>query len=352
MSTLIPYAGADNLPLIEAELDRDPRIKSAHTRRGYLADLGAFESWRAGRPLSKLLAEAYAAELQRAGRSPHSINRALAALRWWARRLGDLAQEAPLPEEAEARADALERRREIAEQAGRVAGVPDVKGTRKEKGRHIAAGELAALMAACADDLTPAGARDAAIIALAWATGARRSELAGLRLDDYNRTAEDEGDLSIRGKGDKVRTVYVYDGAGAALADWLTLRGPDPGPLFLGVDKAGHILREGRAYGVKGQTGKGAGRVASPGISDEALAHMLEKRRAEAKVKPLTWHDFRRSFAGNLLDNGQDLVTVQKLMGHASPVTTSNYDRRGEEAKRRASRSLHVPYTRRGLGLG
>jgi hypothetical protein len=90
-----PYAGADNLPLIEAEPDRDPRLKSANVKRGYLADLGAFESWRAGRPLSKLLAEAYAAELQRAGRSPNSINRALAALRWWARRLGDLAQEAP-----------------------------------------------------------------------------------------------------------------------------------------------------------------------------------------------------------------------------------------------------------------
>ena len=47
------------------------------------------------------------------------------------------------------------------------------------------------------------GARDAAIIALAWATGARRSELVGLQLNHYNRTAEDEGDLSIRGEGDK-----------------------------------------------------------------------------------------------------------------------------------------------------
>jgi integrase/recombinase XerD len=43
------------------------------------------------------------------------------------------------------------------------------------------------------------------------------------------------------------------------------------------------------------------------------------------------------------LDNGNDLVTVQKLMGHASP-TTAAYDRRGDEVKRRASRSLHVPY--------
>jgi site-specific recombinase XerD len=80
------------------------------------------------------------------------------------------------------------------------------------------------------------------------------------------------------------------------------------------------------------------------GISDDALAQMLEKRRIQAGLRRLTWHDFRRTFAGNLLDKGNDLVTVQKLMGHASPTTTAGYDRRGEDAKRRGSRSLHVPY--------
>jgi site-specific recombinase XerD len=61
-------------------------------------------------------------------------------------------------------------------------------------------------------------------------------------------------------------------------------------------------------------------------------------------VNPLTWHDFRRTFAGNLLNGGSDLVTVQKLMGHASPTTTSNYDRRGDEVNRNAERALFVPY--------
>ena len=71
---------------------------------------------------------------------------------------------------------------------------------------------------------------------------------------------------------------------------------------------------------------------------------LLDKRVTMAGVKPLTWHDFRRTFAGNLLDSGIDLVTVQKLMGHSDPTTTSNYDRRGDEVKRKAIKTLFVPY--------
>ena len=127
-----------------------------------------------------------------------------------------------------------------------------------------------------------------------------------------------------------MRTVYIYNGAAAALADWLAIRGDDDGPLFYAVNKGGKVL-------------------AGHGVSDEALAQMLAKRAEQAGLsESITWHDFRRTFAGNLLDNGNDLVTVQKLMGHSSPTTTSNYDRRGEEVKRRASKSLHVPYWKRG----
>jgi site-specific recombinase XerD len=308
---------------VDREIARDPRLKSENTRRGYHADLAAFEAWRAGRPMGKLLVEQYAAELQQSGRAPRSINRALAAVRWWARRVVDLAYESGMP---------AEQRAVILDQAGRVAAVKDVTGTRPQKGRHIATGELGALMDACAADPTPAGIRDAAIIALAWATGARRSELAGLTLADFSPTGEGEGDLLIRdGKGDKARTVFVFNGSFEALADWLTMRGSKPGPLFYAIRKGGHV-------------------TPGAGVSDEALAQMLDKRAKQAGLsKPVTWHDFRRSFAGNLLDNGNDLVTVQKLMGHSSPITTSNYDRRGEETKRRASRTLHVPYRRRRL---
>lgn len=312
----------DPCRFIESELRRDPRLRSDNTRRGYLADLRTFLAWLGGRFPTKLLLEEYAAEQQRAGRSPNSINRALAAVRWYARRAADHA--------AEQIGLSKEERDEWEAWASRVSSVSDVTGSRAPKGRHITPGELAALMGACANDPAPAGVRDAAVIALAWVTGARRSELAGLDRADIKATGNEEGEIVIRhGKGDKARTVYLNNGAFAALADWLAVRGDAPGPLFHAVNKAGVI-----------QPG---------GMSDEALAQMLAKRAEQAGLsESITWHDFRRTFAGNLLDSGADLVTVQKLMGHSSPTTTANYDRRGEDTKRRAVRALHVPYARRG----
>src|SRR2546421_9971997 len=88
---ITPSHPSNTLDAIGRQLADDPRLKSRNTKRGYLNDLAAFEAWRAGRPLARLLVEAYAAGLQGAGRSPNSINRALAAIRWWARKVADLA---------------------------------------------------------------------------------------------------------------------------------------------------------------------------------------------------------------------------------------------------------------------
>lgn len=109
------------LALIQAEIARSPRLASPHTRRTYAGILERFEAWRQGRPVTKTLIEEYVAELQAEGKAPATINHALSAIRWWARRLADLAMENErLPEE---------RQRAIVARAERAAGVENVRGS-------------------------------------------------------------------------------------------------------------------------------------------------------------------------------------------------------------------------------
>lgn len=305
----------DPRPIIAALLANDPQLKSKHTTRQYKADLFAFEAWRNGRPITKTLVEEYAAELQREDKAPNTINQKLAAIRWFARKLADRA----IDELGDS---------EMAEKALRIVAVKDVKGERPERGRHIEQGELSALMKACISDPSPAGIRDAALIAIAWSTGLRRDEISRIALSDLANRKDDSIDVSIVGKGGKARMVYVNDGALSALLDWLEIRGNEAGALFANVNKGG--------------------RVTGGRLSGEALRKMLDKRSQQAELsQPITWHDFRRSFAGNLWGAGIDGVTIQKLMGHASQNQTARYDRRPEDARRQAVKVLHVPYKRK-----
>ena len=115
-----------------------------------------------------------------------------------------------------------------AEAYRRAVDLEPVWGERLPSGRSLQAGEIAAMFAACADDPSPAGARDAAILALLRA-GLRRAEVAGLQVG-----AVDAGEVgvTVKGKGDKTRWVPLDNGAAAALSDWLTVRGDEAGPLL------------------------------------------------------------------------------------------------------------------------
>ena len=81
-------------------------------------------------------------------------------------------------------------------------------------------------------------------------------------------------------------------------------------------------------------------------MTDQAMLDILQGRDKEAHLISFLPHDFRRTFASNMIDAGVDIVTVQNLMGHASPVTTARYDRRGEAAKCKAVNLLHTPIVR------
>jgi integrase len=201
--------------------------------------------------------------------------------------------------------------------------IHDLKGETLPRGRALEVGELRALFAAC--DSSPAGARDAALLAVCYGGGLRRAEVVALDLSDYDPAT---GALTVRaGKGRKDRTSYATNGAAAALAAWLAVRGPVPGPLFVPVNRAG--------------------RVEVRGMTPQAVYLALRKRAELAGVARFSPHDLRRTFVGDLLDAGADIATVQRLAGHASVQTTARYDRRGEATKRRAAELLHVPYRRR-----
>lgn len=200
------------------------------------------------------------------------------------------------------------------------------------RGRALAPGEIAALLDACLLDESPAGWRDAALIAVLRATGLRRAELVALDLAHYEPATAQL--IVRRGKGRKDRTVYLEVGAQAALDDWLQLRGPGPGPLFYAVNKAGAI-----------QAAREDGTPAR--LSTQAVFGVLRKRGEQAGLAPFSPHDLRRTFVSDLLDAGADIVTVQRLAGHSKTETTARYDRRGEAAKRSAVNLLHVPYRRR-----
>ena len=189
-------------------------------------------------------------------------------------------------------------------------------------GRELGAGEISALMATCENDLTPAGARDAAILAVAYSAGLRRQELAGLELADYDTTT---GKLIVRhGKGGKERTAYLVNGAAQAMKDWLSLRGSQEGALFQPINKGGIILRR--------------------KMTPQTIYNLFSKRAHEAGVKSFSPHDLRRTFVSDLLDAGADISTISKMAGHASVTTTARYDRRPEAAKQKAAQLLHIPY--------
>jgi site-specific recombinase XerD len=202
------------------------------------------------------------------------------------------------------------------------ASVENVKGQTVPAGRHVPSGELVALLGTC--DQSQLGIRDAAVLSLLYGAGLRRAELVALDLADWNLA---ENRLLVTGKGQKERQVPVANGAAKALQDWLDVRGEEPGPLFWGV---GNRNRGGR-------------------LTSGAVYKMLQARAKAAGVTKLSPHDFRRTYVGELLDAGADIVTVQKLAGHADVTTTARYDRRDEKAKQKAVELLHVPYQKRTL---
>lgn len=179
--------------------------------------------------------------------------------------------------------------------------------------------ELIAAAASLADDGSPIGLRDVAMLELLYATGMRVGELCGLDVDDVDR---DRNVVRVFGKGRKERTVPFGHPAAAAIDRWVAdgrsaLAQPGSGPaLFLGA-------RGGR-------------------IDQRAVRTLVHRRLTDVPGAPdLGPHGLRHTAATHLLEGGADLRSVQELLGHASLATTQRYTHVTTDRLRRAYQQAH-----------
>jgi len=147
--------------------------------------------------------------------------------------------------------------------------------------------------------------RDTAILETLFSTGLRVSELCSLDRDlDLTRD-----ELSVRGKGEKVRVVFISSEAKVAVKAYLAKRGDIDDSLFIQMGK-----------------GTSAKDKDSLRLTPRSIERIVKSYAIRAGItKKVTPHVIRHSFATDLLENGADLRSVQALLGHANITTTQVY---------------------------
>lgn len=141
--------------------------------------------------------------------------------------------------------------------------------------------------------------RDKAILETLFSTGLRLSELVNLNKDQINFQ---EKEILVRGKGGKLRVVFLSDDAVKALKDYLSLRKDIKEALFVNLKQQPERL--------------------TPRAIEKIIQFWAKKAGIIKKVTP---HLLRHQFATTLLKNGADLRSVQALLGHSNLSTTQIY---------------------------
>jgi site-specific recombinase XerD len=158
--------------------------------------------------------------------------------------------------------------------------------------------------------------RDRAILELLFSTGLRVSELCALNSDiDLTRD-----ELSVRGKGEKVRVVFLSPQAKKCVTEYLKARNDMEEALF-----------------VEGRSAKKLHRISPRDVQLRIKAHAT-RAGITSKVTP---HVLRHSFATDLLENGADLRSVQALLGHANIQTTQVYTHVTDKHLRDIHKAFH-----------
>ncbi|MCC1496782.1 tyrosine-type recombinase/integrase [Alcanivorax sp. 1008] len=197
------------------------------------------------------------------------------------------------------------------------------KARSERQGRRLTPAEVKALFIAADPDESLIGRRDAALIAVLLGCGIRRAELSSLMVDSYDPRSST---LTVIGKGDKTRRVFLVKECEVRLQEWLSayrnavIGDMRSSPLFPRIHKNGLL-------GLEALTGDG-------------VYYILGRRARSIGLDAFSPHDLRRTFATVLLENGNDLGLVRDAMGHADVSTTQIYDQRSDERIKEAVSSL------------
>ena len=258
---------------------RYERRLAAHTLAAYTRDLAALQELAGERSLESLVAadiRRFVATLHGKGLDPRSLARTLSCWRGFY--------------------DWLARARAVP--ANPCAGVRAPRAA-KRLPETLSPDEAVRLVSI--DDDTPLGLRDRALFELAYSSGLRVSELAGLDLEAIDART---GEARVTGKGAKTRIVPVGRHALEAIAAWLPGRAKlaRPGESALLVGAAGKRITPREVQR------RIKGRAAAAGLAVDVHPHML-----------------RHSFASHVLQSSSDLRAVQEMLGHASIASTQVY---------------------------
>jgi integrase len=205
----------------------------------------------------------------------------------------------------------------------RAVAVRNLKVNRLPKGRGLLDEEIERIAAHC-QRFGPDGAEWPAAFALLLGAGLRASEAANLPVAAYSARAHE---IRFIRKGDKEAIAPLGDEETAAVEEWLAVRAelaPPVDNLLVRVHRDGS-LREKTIV-----------------LDRRKLEFICKQAARDAGVAKFSPHDLRRTFCTTLLAEGTDLATVQRLMSHESPETTSLYDRRGLEADAAARRRVTI----------
>jgi integrase/recombinase XerD len=166
--------------------------------------------------------------------------------------------------------------------------------------RFLTQEEMEKLLAA-PDTSTPEGVRDRALVELLYATGLRVSELVSLTMSSVDI---DGGVLFCMGKGSKQRRVPV----GRSAVEWL---------------QRYHTARRALLSGRESQR-LFIGYLGAP-VTRQSVWALLKRHAAKARIRGVTPHVLRHSFATHLLEHGADTRSVQAMLGHSDLATTQIY---------------------------